>query len=107
VVSLGGPGGGADVDLAGDQAEFEKRIGDGLLAGENLRREFIDAVFLPGEPYFEGRLLQADAWSIWDPFYAGAQAAGAQVLTDGTALITPIAAFSAAGCCFEKSAVEE
>jgi sulfonate transport system substrate-binding protein len=28
-----------------------------------------------------------DAWSIWDPFYAGAQAAGAQVLTDGTGLM--------------------
>jgi sulfonate transport system substrate-binding protein len=28
-----------------------------------------------------------DAWSIWDPYYAGAQAAGAQVLTDGTGLM--------------------
>jgi sulfonate transport system substrate-binding protein len=28
-----------------------------------------------------------DAWSIWDPYYAGAQAAGAQVLTDGTSLM--------------------
>ncbi len=28
-----------------------------------------------------------DAWSIWDPFYAGAQNAGALVLTDGTGLM--------------------
>jgi sulfonate transport system substrate-binding protein len=28
-----------------------------------------------------------DAWSIWDPFYAGAQAAGAQVLTTGTGVM--------------------
>jgi len=28
-----------------------------------------------------------DAWSIWDPFYAGAQAAGGVVLTDGTGLM--------------------
>ena len=28
-----------------------------------------------------------DAWSIWDPFYAGAQAAGGVLLTDGTGLM--------------------
>lgn len=28
-----------------------------------------------------------DAWSIWDPFYAGAQAAGAQRLADGSGLM--------------------
>jgi len=28
-----------------------------------------------------------DAWSIWDPFYAGAQAAGGKVITDGTGLM--------------------
>jgi len=28
-----------------------------------------------------------DAWSIWDPFFAGAQAAGAQLLVDGTGLM--------------------
>lgn len=28
-----------------------------------------------------------DAWSVWDPFYAGAEAAGAKVLTDGTGLM--------------------
>jgi sulfonate transport system substrate-binding protein len=28
-----------------------------------------------------------DAWSIWDPFYAGAQAAGAKVISDGTGLM--------------------
>jgi sulfonate transport system substrate-binding protein len=28
-----------------------------------------------------------DAWSIWDPFYAGAEAAGGMVLTDGTGLM--------------------
>jgi sulfonate transport system substrate-binding protein len=28
-----------------------------------------------------------DAWSIWDPFYAGAQAAGAKLLVDGTGLM--------------------
>ena len=28
-----------------------------------------------------------DAWAIWDPFYAGAQAAGAKLLADGTGLM--------------------
>jgi sulfonate transport system substrate-binding protein len=28
-----------------------------------------------------------DAWSIWDPFFAGGQAAGGQLLTDGTGLM--------------------
>jgi sulfonate transport system substrate-binding protein len=35
-----------------------------------------------------------DAWSIWDPYYAGAQAAGAQVLTDGTGLMPNRAFYS-------------
>jgi sulfonate transport system substrate-binding protein len=35
-----------------------------------------------------------DAWSIWDPFYAGAQAAGAQLLTDGTGLMPNRAFYS-------------
>jgi len=35
-----------------------------------------------------------DAWSIWDPFYAGAQAAGGQVLTDGTGLMPNRAFYS-------------
>ncbi len=28
-----------------------------------------------------------DAWSVWDPFYASVQAAGAEVLTDGMGLM--------------------
>jgi sulfonate transport system substrate-binding protein len=35
-----------------------------------------------------------DAWSVWDPFYAGAQAAGAQVLTDATGLMPNRAFYS-------------
>ncbi len=35
-----------------------------------------------------------DAWSIWDPFFAGAQAAGSQVLTDGTGLMPNRAFYS-------------
>jgi sulfonate transport system substrate-binding protein len=35
-----------------------------------------------------------DAWSIWDPFYAGAQAAGAIVLHDGTGLMPNRAFYS-------------
>jgi sulfonate transport system substrate-binding protein len=42
-----------------------------------------------------------DAWSIWDPFYAGAQAAGAQVLTDGTGLM-PNRAFYSSTAEFSK-----
>jgi sulfonate transport system substrate-binding protein len=42
-----------------------------------------------------------DAWSIWDPFYAGAQAAGAQVLTDGTGLM-PNRAFYSSTADFSK-----
>jgi sulfonate transport system substrate-binding protein len=37
-----------------------------------------------------------DAWSIWDPFFAGAQAAGAELLTDGTGLM-PNRSFYTAG----------
>ncbi|MFJ5489335.1 aliphatic sulfonate ABC transporter substrate-binding protein, partial [Hansschlegelia beijingensis] len=28
-----------------------------------------------------------DAWSVWDPYYAAAEAAGARVLTDGTGIV--------------------
>jgi sulfonate transport system substrate-binding protein len=42
-----------------------------------------------------------DAWSIWDPFYAGAQAAGAQLLTDGTGLM-PNRAFYSSTADFSK-----
>ena len=35
-----------------------------------------------------------DAWSIWDPFYAGAQAAGAKIITDGTGLMLNRAYYS-------------
>jgi sulfonate transport system substrate-binding protein len=35
-----------------------------------------------------------DAWSVWDPFFAGAQAAGALVLTDGTGLMPNRAFYS-------------
>jgi sulfonate transport system substrate-binding protein len=35
-----------------------------------------------------------DAWSIWDPFYAGAQNAGAKVLTNGTGLMPNRAFYS-------------
>jgi sulfonate transport system substrate-binding protein len=37
-----------------------------------------------------------DAWSIWDPFFAGAQAAGAELLIDGTGLM-PNRSFYTAG----------
>jgi sulfonate transport system substrate-binding protein len=37
-----------------------------------------------------------DAWSIWDPFFAGAQAAGAEFLVDGTGLM-PNRAYYTAG----------
>jgi sulfonate transport system substrate-binding protein len=43
-----------------------------------------------------------DAWSIWDPYYAGAQAAGAQVLTDGTGLM-PNRSFYSSTRDFSKS----
>jgi sulfonate transport system substrate-binding protein len=35
-----------------------------------------------------------DAWSIWDPFYAGAQAAGAKLLANGTGLMPNRAFYS-------------
>jgi len=37
-----------------------------------------------------------DAWSIWDPFYAGAEAAGAKVITTGTGLMLNRAYYSSA-----------
>lgn len=42
-----------------------------------------------------------DAWSIWDPFFAGAQAAGAKILTDGTGLM-PNRAFYSSTADFSK-----
>ncbi len=43
-----------------------------------------------------------DAWSIWDPFYAGAQAAGGELLTDGTGLM-PNRSFYTAGTDFAQA----
>jgi sulfonate transport system substrate-binding protein len=37
-----------------------------------------------------------DAWSIWDPFFAGAQAAGAKLLADGTGLMPNRSFYTAA-----------
>jgi len=43
-----------------------------------------------------------DAWSIWDPFFAGGQAAGGQLLTDGTGLL-PNRSYYTAGKDFAAS----
>jgi sulfonate transport system substrate-binding protein len=43
-----------------------------------------------------------DAWSIWDPFFAGGQAAGGVLLTDGTGLM-PNRSFYTAGKDFAAS----
>ncbi len=58
------------------------------LAASGVPYEQVTKVFLQ-PPNARAALSSGDvdAWSIWDPYYAGAQAAGAQVLTDGTGLM--------------------
>ncbi len=58
------------------------------LAHAGVPYESVNKVFLqPADARAAFSSGAVDAWSIWDPFYAGAQAAGAEVLTDGTGLM--------------------
>jgi sulfonate transport system substrate-binding protein len=58
------------------------------LANAGVPYSSVTKVFLqPADARAAFSAGDVDAWSIWDPFYAGAQAAGAKVLTDGTGLM--------------------
>ncbi len=58
------------------------------LAHAGVPYEAVDKVFLqPGDGRAALSSGAVDAWSVWDPFYAGVEAAGAKVLTDGTGLM--------------------
>ena len=70
------------------------------LAHANVPYESVDKVFLqPPDARAAFSSGAVDAWSIWDPFYAGAQAAGAVLLVDGEGLM-PGRAFYTAGRTF-------
>lgn len=67
------------------------------LAHAGVAYEDVTKVFLqPADARAAFSSGAVDAWSIWDPFYAGAQAAGAELLTDGTGLM-PNRSFYTAG----------
>jgi sulfonate transport system substrate-binding protein len=58
------------------------------LTAANVPYQQVTKVFLqPADARAALGSGDVDAWSIWDPYYAGAQAAGAQMLTDGTGLM--------------------
>lgn len=58
------------------------------LAHANVPYDSVTKVFLqPAEARAAFASGAVDAWSIWDPFYAGAQAAGASLLTNGEGLV--------------------
>jgi sulfonate transport system substrate-binding protein len=58
------------------------------LAHANVPYESVQKIFLqPADARAAFASGDVDAWSIWDPFYAGAQAAGATLLKDGTGLM--------------------
>jgi sulfonate transport system substrate-binding protein len=66
------------------------------LAHAGVPYEAVTKVFL--QPADARAALEAhavDAWSVWDPFLAGAQSAGAELLTDGTGLMPNRAYYTA------------
>lgn len=68
----------------------------------NVPYESVDKVFLqPADARAAFASGAVDAWSIWDPFYAGAQAAGAVLLVNGEGLM-PGRAFYSAGRAFAE-----
>ncbi len=87
-------------DLAGKQVAVAKGSSAhyllvSALAHANVPYESVTKVFLqPADARAAFASGDVDAWSIWDPFYAGAQAAGARVLTDGTGLMPNRAFYS-------------
>jgi sulfonate transport system substrate-binding protein len=87
-------------DLAGKQVAVAK--------GSSAHYLLVSALAHAGVPYADVTKVflqpadaraafssgDVDAWSVWDPFYAGAEAAGAKVLTDGTGLMPNRAFYS-------------
>ncbi|MDR3505147.1 MAG: aliphatic sulfonate ABC transporter substrate-binding protein [Acidocella sp.] len=66
------------------------------LAHAGVPYEAVTKVFLqPADARAALEARAVDAWSVWDPFLAGAQAAGAQLLTDGTGLMPNRAYYTA------------
>jgi sulfonate transport system substrate-binding protein len=58
--------------------------------------EAVTKVFLqPADARAALEARAVDAWAVWDPFLAGAQAAGAELLTDGTGLMPNRAYYTA------------
>lgn len=67
------------------------------LAHANVPYDSVETVFLqPPDARAAFASGAVDAWSIWDPFYAGAQAVGAALLTNGEGLM-PNRGFYTAG----------
>jgi sulfonate transport system substrate-binding protein len=87
-------------DLAGKQVAVAKGSSAhyllvSALAHANVPYESVTKVFLqPADARAAFSSGDVDAWSIWDPFYAGAEAAGAKVLTNGTGLMPNRAFYS-------------
>jgi sulfonate transport system substrate-binding protein len=80
-------------DLAGKQVAVAKGSSAHYLLVSALAAAGVDyasvtKVFLqPADARAAFQSGAVDAWSIWDPFYAGAQAAGAEVIENGSGLM--------------------
>jgi sulfonate transport system substrate-binding protein len=80
-------------DLAGKQVAVAKGSSAHYLLVSALAAAGVDyasvtKVFLqPADARAAFQSGAVDAWSIWDPFYAGAEAAGAEVIETGTGLM--------------------
>jgi sulfonate transport system substrate-binding protein len=80
-------------DLAGKQVAVAKGSSAhymlvSALAAAGVPYAAVTKVFLqPADARAAFATGAVDAWSIWDPFYAGAQAAGAEVIKNGTGLM--------------------
>jgi sulfonate transport system substrate-binding protein len=87
-------------DLAGKQVAVAKGSSAhyllvSALAAAGVPYASVSKVFLqPADARAAFQSGDVDAWSIWDPFYAGAQAAGAEVIEDGTGLMPNRAFYS-------------
>lgn len=87
-------------DLRGKKIAFVKGSSAHNVVVQTLEKAHIawsDITPVYLQPADAGAAIQSgavDAWSIWDPFYAGAQAAGAKIITDGTGLMLNRAYYS-------------
>ncbi|MFD1331592.1 sulfonate ABC transporter substrate-binding protein [Methylopila musalis] len=77
---------GKNVAVAkGSNAHFllVKALEKGGVGYDDIKTSFL----APADARAAFERKSVDAWSVWDPYYAAAEAAGARVLTDGTGIV--------------------